>query len=105
MHDSDLPFDIFAASFFLVSRYEEYLDYQPDEYGRFQASSSLAFRNGFLGIPVVDLWAKEMSKAFLKNSRHLLSDGMSINALLTIDTDQPFAILEKSFQINRRIIP
>ena len=47
--DSDLPFDIFAASFFLVSRYEEYLEYQPDEYGRYQASSSLAFKNGFLG--------------------------------------------------------
>ena len=25
--DSDLPFDIFAATFYLVSRYEEYLDF------------------------------------------------------------------------------
>ena len=52
---SDLPFDIFAASFFLVSRYEEYSDFHPDEHGRYQASSSLAFKNGFLGIPVIDL--------------------------------------------------
>ena len=35
--DSDIPFDVFAASFFLVCRYEEYLDYEPDEYGRFQS--------------------------------------------------------------------
>ena len=53
--DSDIPFDIFAASFFLVSRYEEYLEFQADEYGRFKASSSIAFKNGFLGIPLVDV--------------------------------------------------
>ena len=33
--DSDIPFDVFAASFFLVSRYEEYLEFQPDAHGRF----------------------------------------------------------------------
>src|ERR1700691_4356011 len=31
----DLPFDIFAASFYLLSRYEEYLPHPKDEYGRF----------------------------------------------------------------------
>ena len=94
--DSDLPFDIFAASFFLVSRYEEYLEFQPDEYGRFPASSSLAFKNGFLGIPVVDLWAKEMAKAFLKKFQTLVFKRNEYKALLTIDTDQPFAYLGKN---------
>ncbi len=32
--DGDLPFDIFAACFYLVSRYEEYLPYEKDRYGR-----------------------------------------------------------------------
>ena len=94
--DSDLPFDIFAASFFLVTRYEEHLEYQPDEYGRFMASSSLAFRNGFLALPVVDLWAKEMSKVFLKKFNTLAFKRNDYKALLTIDTDQPFAYLGKS---------
>ena len=94
--DSDLPFDIFAASFFLVSRYEEYLEFQPDEYGRFRASSSLGFKNGFLGIPVVDLWAKEMAKAFLKKFQTLTFKRNEYKALLTIDSDQPFAYLGKS---------
>jgi len=93
--DSDLPFDIFAASFFLVTRYEEYLEYQPDEYGRFPASSSLAFRNGFLGIPIVDLWAKEMSKVFIKKFQTLAFKRNEYKALLTIDTDEPFAYLGK----------
>lgn len=94
--DSDIPFDIFAASFFLVSRYEEYLEYQSDEHGRFKASSSLAFKNGFLGIPVVDMWAKEMAKAFLKKFHSLAFKRNEYNALITIDIDQPFAYLGKS---------
>ena len=93
---SDLPFDIFAASFFLVTRYEEYLDYEPDEYGRYQASSSLAFRNGFLRIPVVDFWARELAKVLLKKFQTLTFRRNEFMALLTIDTDQPFAYLGKN---------
>jgi len=35
-----LPFDIFSASFYLLSRYEEYLPHVKDEYGRFTATES-----------------------------------------------------------------
>lgn len=31
------PFDILAASFYLLTRYEEYLPFTPDSYGRFPA--------------------------------------------------------------------
>src|SRR5450432_102612 len=44
----DLPFDIFAASFYLLSRYEEYLPHQQDEFGRYEYTESLAFKEGFL---------------------------------------------------------
>ncbi len=54
---SSLPYDIFSASFYLLCRYEEYLPHVKDEYGRFTASESLAFKSGFLNQPVVDLWA------------------------------------------------
>lgn len=54
---SAIPFDIFAASFYLLSRYEEYLPHVKDEYGRFLATESIAFKNGFLEQPVVDIWA------------------------------------------------
>ncbi|MGR7813469.1 polysaccharide deacetylase family protein [Lacinutrix undariae] len=54
---SSLPFDIFAAAFYLLSRYEEYLPHVKDEYGRFPAKESLAFNNDFLQQPVVDIWA------------------------------------------------
>ena len=54
---SIIPFDIFAASFYLLSRYEEYMPHVKDEYGRFNAKDSLAFKNGFLRQPIVDIWA------------------------------------------------
>ncbi|MEF8810095.1 MAG: hypothetical protein V5A47_04160 [Bacteroidales bacterium] len=54
---SSIPFDIFAASFFLVSRYEEYLPFSSDEHGRFEAKQSLAYTSSFLQEPIVDQWA------------------------------------------------
>lgn len=56
---SALPFDIFAASFFLMSRYEEYLPHVKDDKGRFVASESLAYKNKFLQEPVIDIWANK----------------------------------------------
>lgn len=54
---SVMPFDILAASFYLISRYEEYLPFKEDQHGRFPATSSLAYTHEFLHIPLVDRWA------------------------------------------------
>ncbi len=59
----DFPFDIFSAVFFLVSRYEEYLFFEPDKYGRFPHQSSLAFREDFLGIPLINYWLEDFKSA------------------------------------------
>lgn len=55
--NSSIPYDIFAASFYLLSRYEEYLPHVKDSMGKFPASESLAFNNDFLELPLVDIWA------------------------------------------------
>ena len=55
-----LPFDVFAATFFLVSRYEEYLPQVRDKYGRFQAESTWMYENGMLQKPLVNIWAKSL---------------------------------------------
>lgn len=60
---SAIPFDIFAASFYLLSRYEEYLPHVKDEFGRFTAVESLAYKHGFLHQPVVDIWAYKFKDA------------------------------------------
>jgi hypothetical protein len=52
----DVGFDIFSAIFYLISRYEEYLEYEPDEYGRYAHWNSLAWKEGFLHQPLIDTW-------------------------------------------------
>ena len=58
-------FDIFGASFYLISRYEEYLLHLKDDFGRFDPTSSIAFKNRFLNKPIVDFWIKRFSEKFL----------------------------------------
>ncbi|WP_029489496.1 polysaccharide deacetylase family protein [Ochrovirga pacifica] len=59
---SKLPFDIFAASFYLLSRYEEYLPSVLDENDCFPAEQSLAYQHNFLDKPLIDVWAYKMLK-------------------------------------------
>lgn len=61
--NANFPFDIFAASFWILSRYEEYLPKQRDVHGRFMSSNSLAYQKGFLHLPIIQLWTKELSLA------------------------------------------
>jgi hypothetical protein len=95
--DSFLPFDLFAASFFLVSRFEEYQNSRIDAFGRFPEEETIAHRLGFLEKPVVNLWAWSMAdrisekypeKKFLKSNMQFLS---------TIDVDNAWAYLHKGF--------
>lgn len=51
-----LPFDLFAAVFYLLSRYEEYLPHKQDRHGRYRAEDSVAWEYRFLEEPVIDQW-------------------------------------------------
>tara|TARA_R110001583_G_scaffold58103_1_gene173439 strand:+ start:12394 stop:13689 length:1296 start_codon:yes stop_codon:yes gene_type:complete len=46
--------DIFASSFFMLTRWEEYVNTTRDEHDRFPALESLAFKNDFLHRPLVN---------------------------------------------------
>ncbi len=61
--NGDLSFDVFAASFYLLSRYEEYLPHKKDMYGRFAHENSLAYTEGFLAQPLVNILAKELCRS------------------------------------------
>ncbi|HMQ47463.1 MAG TPA: polysaccharide deacetylase family protein [Saprospiraceae bacterium] len=54
---ASLPFDLFAMVFYLVSRYEEYLDFEGDAHGRYQSAHSIAHKGHFLDRPLVDEWS------------------------------------------------
>ena len=64
--NSALPYDIFSASFYLLSRYEEYLPHVKDIHGRFSPKDSIAYQNNFLALPVVDIWANKLLDRLLE---------------------------------------
>ena len=57
-----IPFDLFAAAFYLITRYEEWLPHQEDNFGRYQPEQSLAYQHGFLQFPLVNYWLVQLTK-------------------------------------------
>ncbi len=95
--DSEFPFDPFAAAFWMATRYEEYLPFEPDKHGRFRATESLAFREGFLDLPVVHHWAAFLREALIKYFPQFHPSSKKFTALSTIDVDNAWAYLHKGF--------
>ncbi|MBE5317551.1 hypothetical protein IM793_00145 [Pedobacter sp. MR2016-19] len=56
VEQSALPFDVFAASFFMISRYEEYLSQRNTE-EEFKPSKSYQHKWRVLDKPIIDEWA------------------------------------------------
>ncbi len=92
---SVLPFDLFAASFYLVSRYEEYLPFDADSHGRFEAKESLAFKNNFLHEPIVDQWAYIFADILKERYSGIQIPGRNFQYISTIDVDNAYAFLFK----------
>jgi hypothetical protein len=92
---SALPFDPFAASFFLVSRYEEYLPHIKDGYERFNAKESIAYQKGFLERPVINIWAEKIKKIVLARFPSIPLNEKKFNFISTIDIDYAYAYKEK----------
>jgi hypothetical protein len=94
---SALPFDIFSASFFLMSRYEEYLPHVKDAQGRFPATESLAYKEEFLQFPVVDIWAYKFKAILLKHFPELIFTEEKVKIHTLIEARRPFAYTQQGF--------
>ncbi|MCF6347177.1 MAG: polysaccharide deacetylase family protein [Flavobacteriaceae bacterium] len=88
--EATIPFDVFAATFYLVSRYEEYLPHVKDQFGRFSAEESLAFKHKFLEKPLIDIWAYKF-KLILKEKfpDHKFTE-REFKYISTIDVDNAY---------------
>ena len=88
---SELPFDIFAAGFYLISRYEEYLPHVKDEFERFPAQESLAFQHKFLDKPIIDIWAYKFRDILLQKFPDfkvgIINNENKFQFMSTIDVD------------------
>ena len=85
-------FDVFAAAFYLISRYEEYLPHEKDSYGRYAHTNSLAWKNGFLHLPLVNFWLKDLVKR-LPTTNYQPSIVNSFKFIPTYDIDIAFSYL------------
>ena len=95
--DGTIPFDLFSAAFYMLSRYEEYRPFSPDAHGRFQGSVSLAGRNGFLRMPVADVWARYLAGELVRRYPVLTIRHNEYSSMVTVDVDQPFAYRSRGF--------
>ncbi len=72
LEDGSIVFyaDIIAATFFMLSRWEETVNPHRDAYDRFPATESVAYKQGFLDRPIIDEYAlilREWIKLLLPN--------------------------------------
>jgi hypothetical protein len=94
---SALPFDVFATSFYLVSRYEEYLPHIRDAHDRFDPKDSLAFAHKFLQKPLINIWAKWLQELIQKKFSTIRFPEKKYEFISTIDIDNAYAYKEKGF--------
>lgn len=91
----ETPFDPLSASFFLVTRYEEYLPHKRDMYNRFDVHQSVAYRHGFLNRPLVNLWAYRLRDQLQLHYPSLKFKARQYRFVPTIDVDNAYAYREK----------
>lgn len=86
----DFAFDLPAAAFWMVTRYEEYGPGRRDEHGRFMYTESLAYREGFLRIPIVEKWAVELKGKLLGYFPGIQIKARKFRFASTIDVDNGY---------------
>ena len=99
-YGGDFPFDIFSASFYFISRYEEYLPYEKDLYGRYSHLNSLAYREKFLDMPLVNFWLLHFRKALLNKYPDIILKKAGLNFVPTYDVDIAFSYQGKGASRN-----
>jgi hypothetical protein len=93
----DIPFDIFAACFFLLSRYEEYLPHSKDIYGRYAHENSVAFKENFLQTPVINYWLEGFRKKLLEKFPGFQMVSPTFSFIPTYDIDEAYSYKHKSW--------
>jgi hypothetical protein len=93
----DFGFDVFAAIFYCISRYEEYHSGGRDIHGRFPALSSLAYRMGFLEYPVVDIWRTRFCEKAIERWGENPFTTPAFGFVGSVDVDNATAFVHKGF--------
>ncbi len=93
--NSVIPFDLFGAAFWLLSRYEEYLPYKTDNYDRFNYRSGLAYQYDFIKTPLVNLWLEQLQLSLKKLFPAIKFKEQHYRFISTVDIDNAFKYKHK----------
>lgn len=99
LSNSTISFDLFAATFFILARVEEYRPFEPDAHNRFTHNLSVQYERGILEDPILDQWMICLRNEIVKKSGIELITKEHKEVLSTIDIDHIYAFKEKPFTI------
>ncbi len=85
------PFDPLAMTFYLASRYEEYIPGERDRHGRFIPEYSLAGQNAFLDKPLINILALKIKEQLLIHHPEFKFPQQQYKFIPSVDIDQAFA--------------
>ncbi len=88
----------------MLTRQEEYQPHQQDDHGRFPASESLCFREGFLHKPVVDEWVQLLGAAIHLEHPTFQPPNPEPSIQPTFDVDFAWRYLNKSWYLKCRTL-
>ena len=92
---SSFSFDIFAASFYIISRYEEYLPHVSDIYNRFQPQDSILYKMEVIEKPIINIWAVELGKKIISRYPEIQLKKKTFKFIPTYDIDAAWAYKNK----------
>jgi len=95
--------DVFALIFFMLTRWEEYVNKNRDSHGRFPAIESLAYRQGFLDKPIVNEELENLKEQLLELDSSLKFKKREYQLTLTHDVDHLY-FWKNSQQLMRIVI-
>jgi len=95
--DSILPFDPFAAAFYLVTRHEEYTEKHRDKFNRYPVQNSILSKYKLLNKPLVNIWANLLAKLLKERYPQLDFPPQTFEFISTIDVDNAYAYQHKGF--------
>jgi len=92
-----IPFDIFSAIFWILSRIEEYFSISKDNFGRFDYKNSIFFHHNTLKYPIISHWLKMFIFKINQFLNCSLSYKPNYKIKIIIDVDSLFGLKFKSF--------
>ena len=101
-NNSGLGFDIFSASFYIVSRYEEYLPHKKDNFERFIGKNSTLTKFEAIEFPMLHIWALKLGNYIQTHYPHFEFKLPNFHFIPSIDIDIAFAY--KGRNVKRQVL-